>query len=105
MKRTTKIEADKFLSDVPEEHNFWCNNGSVFKNLKELNNELKKMDDNTHDHHVNTERNDFSNWIKDIVQDEKLANELTKKKNRKSTHKTVNNRIKTLKNLTKRKKK
>ncbi|MBU2634558.1 MAG: hypothetical protein KJ674_04930 [Nanoarchaeota archaeon] len=105
MKRTTKIEADKFLSNVPEEHNFWCNNGAEIKNLKELEIALRKMDDDTHDHHVNKERNDFHNWIRDIVQDEKLANELTKKKNRKSTHKTINNRVKILKNLTKRKKK
>lgn len=59
--------------DVPDEKVFWLNDGRVLKNLKELKEALRNMEDHVFFHHVNKERNDFYNWIKEVVKDSKLA--------------------------------
>ena len=104
MGRITKLEAIKLLADVPEEHKFWCADGNVFKNLSELDKALNKIDENAFKHHVNKEKNDFSNWIRDIIQDETLAGKVIKARNKKSTINMVKKRVSILKNLTKNKK-
>ena len=57
--------------------------GKEIKNLNELNKSLENIDENVFRHHANDERNDFSNWVRDVVGDEKLAEDLsrTKEKN------------------------
>lgn len=72
----TKETASKFLSDVPESNKFWCNNGEALSNLKDLKNALVNMNEETFSHHVNQEKNDFSNWINDVIGDGELANEV-----------------------------
>ena len=71
-----KEEAGKLLAKVPEENVFWCHDGSVFEDMKELAEGLVAMSDETFAYHVNPEKNDFSKWVKDIINDEKLASEL-----------------------------
>ena len=68
------------LSDVEPEVYFWLNDGTVIKNLKELYEAMKTMDNNTFSHHVNEQKNDFHNWVRDIHKDKRLAGELMKAK-------------------------
>jgi hypothetical protein len=100
--RITKELAKKFLSNVPEHHNFWVNNGPVLRNLNELAKALKDMDADTFVYHANKERNDFSSWINEIVGDEKLAKEIFKSRNKKFMLKKLKDRITLLKKLSKR---
>ena len=65
-----------FLADVPQELVFWCNDGQILKNLKELRDALAIMNDYTFTYHVNEAKNDFHNWVKDIVRDDTLATQL-----------------------------
>lgn len=92
MAKITRSVARKWLSDVPEEKQFWCNDGRVIKNLLELEAALKTMGDETFRYHSNETKNDFSTWIKDVIGDESLAESL-KSASRLQAVKTVADRI------------
>ncbi len=47
--------------------------GKVISSLKELALELDKMGDHIFYYHVNDSRNDFSNWIRDVIKEMELA--------------------------------
>jgi hypothetical protein len=66
----------KLLVKVPVEQVFWCHDGSIFTDLAELAEGLKTMSDETFAFHSNLEKHDFSNWVRDVIGDERLANEL-----------------------------
>jgi hypothetical protein len=73
MIETLKQEAQRLLSDVPEENVFWVNGGRIIHNLKELGEELKTMTEDTYVYHANGQKNDFTNWVRDVLGDEMLA--------------------------------
>lgn len=73
---------------------FYVCNGSIIKNKEELLECLKKIEVQEFLHHVNKEKNDFSNWINDILDDKKLAQKIKKLKTRKSIEKAVAESIK-----------
>lgn len=52
--------------------------GRAIRNLNEFNESLEGMDENVFRHHVNNGRNDFSAWVKDVLKEEKLAEDLSK---------------------------
>ena len=85
------------MSDVNPEHNFWVSDGSILKNINDLLFALKKMKKNVFQAHVNKEKNDFANWINDIIKDEKLAKEISKIKEKKKLLKKITQRIQWLK--------
>lgn len=89
-------DARRFLSNVPEDKVFWASNGSVLRNLGELEQALEHMDDGTYKCHANKEKNDFSNWIKDVVGDNYLADRISNARNKGSAHKKVKERVRTL---------
>ncbi len=93
----SKQDAMRALSDVNPDNNFWACDGSVLKNLDELLNFVKNTQDNVYGYHVNEERNDFSNWIRDIMGDVKLAGDLSKTKAKEESVKILNERVKWLK--------
>ncbi len=94
---TTKDEAKRYLGDAAPERCFWLNNGPILKNLEELANALAEMSSETFHHHVSREKNDFSSWIKDVIGDQKLANDLLSSKTRESSLKKVRSRLNSLK--------
>jgi hypothetical protein len=97
MPEVSKEDANRFLSSVPEDKKFWCSNGEVFSNLKELEISLKTMNNETFEHHVNEEKNDFSTWIYDIVGHAELAAAVRNMKDRKKVAKEIQKSIKVLK--------
>ena len=56
------------LNLTPDRY-FWTNDGKGLKNLTELLNELRSMSQETFYHHVQPGKNDFANWINDVLQD------------------------------------
>jgi len=92
----TKDEAKKYLCDAAPEQCFWVNNGPILKNMEELANALPDMAEDTFRHHVNNEKNDFSSWVRDIIGDANLANDLLSSKNRDSALKKVRGRVNSL---------
>jgi histidinol-phosphate/aromatic aminotransferase/cobyric acid decarboxylase-like protein len=82
-KRTIlKEQAQQFLAKVPEENIFWCCDGTTFRDIKELADALAAMSEDVFIRHVNSEKNDFYNWVRDVIGDEELADELVAAKTR-----------------------
>lgn len=90
-----------YLEDVPEQYAFYVNNGRKLVNLRELAKALDEMDDTTFHHHVTQDRNDFHNWVRDIVLDLELANRLLAAKTRQEAARIVKERIKEIESATK----
>jgi len=91
-----KQEAKRFLADAPGEYVFRCCDGHILRNMKELGDALNTMTDETYVFHANTEKNDFTNWARDIIKDEMLAKDLQKAPNRAQVAKLVASRRATL---------
>jgi len=73
---TDREEADRLLADVKLEHQFWSSDGTIIKNLNELHKAFTRMNEHTFNHHVNKQKNDFYAWVRDVHNDETLANKL-----------------------------
>ena len=91
--RISNEEASRRLGDVPNEKGFWCNDGKLINNLGELEKALNDMSDETFRYHSGEGRNDFSNWTRDVVGDNKLANDLSKAKSHIQASKAVAQRL------------
>jgi len=84
----------KTMADVSPECFFWCSDGIILKNLKELSGALKKMNKETFQNHVNEEKNDFANWVEDVLGDPETASKLRKAKTKTTALKSVNSQLK-----------
>ena len=93
MAKILSEDAERRLANVPEEHKFWCHDGCVMKNLQELRDALANMNDEVFAYHANADRNDFSNWVREIIKDETLARQLARSRDRASAARTVADRI------------
>lgn len=59
-----ELTADKY---------FYACDGSIIRSKEELFLELQNMPNTVFASHVNSDKNDFYNWIKDVFQDHYLA--------------------------------
>lgn len=64
---------------------FYTKEGKIIKDIPALIKELKKMSYYAFNHHVTHEKNDFANWIRDVIKEEKLANSIAKTHSKKET--------------------
>jgi len=71
-------------AEVPVDNVFYLNDGRILKSLCELRDALKAMDAGTFSHHVNQERNDFANWVRDIMKKKAVANQMAAANTRKA---------------------
>lgn len=94
--RIAKQDAQRMLGNVPQEYVFWCHTGGVLTNLSELRDALSTMSDDAYAYHANSDKNDFSNWVRDIIKDDKLASDLSKATSRPQAAKSVADRLTTL---------
>ncbi len=92
----TKQDAQALLADVPPEFAFWVHDGGVLRNLRELNESLVIMSDETYGYHSNDFKKDFGNWVRDIIGDKKLASDLDKAASRAEAARAVSRRLKFL---------
>ncbi|MEM2121741.1 MAG: hypothetical protein QXU20_03750 [Candidatus Woesearchaeota archaeon] len=79
--------------EIPSEKEFILNDGRRLKNLRELLEALKTMDNNLFNHHVSPERNDFANWIKDVFKKEFLAEKVLNAKTREEIIKVLSEEL------------
>lgn len=88
------IKRNKFpIMTAEGEKRFWLRTGQILANLSELAQALDQMDDDTFCHHVNSECNDFSNWIIDVLGDAKLGADIKKIKTAKTMAKKIRSYI------------
>ncbi len=92
-KVTGTTSTGSVLARVPEEHVFWCHDGRILRDLLELSEALTTMSDETFVYHSNAEKKDFSNWVRDVIGDAKLAGDLAKASSRSEAAKKVATRI------------
>lgn len=95
--------AKNFLSTV-KDHEFVLLTGEKINSLERLVYNLSVMSDKTFKHHVTPYRNDFSNWIRYVIKDVELANDLDKLKTRRSMQMKVSSRIENLNKIISKKK-
>ena len=94
-------DAKLILMDVVPKHYFNLHMGASIRNLQELAETLEIMDDATFKHHVTKNKNDFSNWVRDVINDVDLSKDLLKAKNRKKAFEITKERIEQLNELKK----
>jgi hypothetical protein len=94
MKHETRHE--RFLGDVAQEHCFHLKGGKVVKNLCELHDTLLEMDEDTFNHHVTRDRNDFKNWVEHVIKDHELAQQISQRHSRRAMVAAVYKRIEAL---------
>ncbi len=73
---------------------FWTTDGRVISNLVELRDALTGMHVDVFAHHVNKERNDFANWINDVLDDAELAKSIRTAKKPQTAHTVIVRRLK-----------
>jgi hypothetical protein len=91
--RISREEAQRRLADVPDEKRFWCQDGRNIKNLSELGKALVDISDGSYHYHSGEGRSDFSKWVREVVGDGTLANELSKAKSQMHAAQAVAKRI------------
>ncbi len=90
-------ESKKRLSPVNESEKFKTKDGEEIESLESFYEKLKNMDEETFSHHVNEEKNDYSEWVKNSIGDETLALKLERTKDIEETMRIVEERIDELK--------
>lgn len=80
--------------EVSADKSFYLASGKVIKSVNGLIEELKAMPESLFRVHVTNEKNDFANWIKNVYNDERLASDLLKTKDRLTTAKLIEEDIK-----------
>ncbi len=65
----------KVLSDCPPQNSFWTCNGTICRNIYELMDNIRALNDYAFKYHVNQDKhkNDFADWIRHVLDDEELA--------------------------------
>ena len=86
-------EAKHLLRDIQHEKSFFCADGSIYRNVKDFMQGLKKMDEQTFACHANPEKNDFANWVSEAVGDKAFAEELRKAESLKKVREAAKKRV------------
>jgi hypothetical protein len=67
-----------FSKEVEGNLCFFLQDGRVLKSINELLETLKSLGDDVFTYHVNVERNDFANWVKEVFKAKALALKIKK---------------------------
>lgn len=92
----TAKEAEHILRPVKGQHVFQLHMGASIHSLKELAEALDLMAEKSFQHHVTESRNDFSNWVKDVLGDDELAAVIHPLRGREAILKKLDDRIEQL---------
>ncbi|MBD3164382.1 hypothetical protein GF323_04225 [Candidatus Woesearchaeota archaeon] len=95
-RRLTSETAERFLSDVEHEKSFFINEGPALRNIIQLHDALSSISDKQFYFHRNNNKNDFYNWIKNVIGDSRLANDVARAKTRQTIIKRIKKRIELL---------
>jgi hypothetical protein len=72
-KKTSGNNKTMSLVTAPDEKRFWLQNGEVLASLQELADSFAAMDALLFAHHVTKEKNDFAQWVEDVLCDTDCA--------------------------------
>ncbi len=73
-----EAEKEKLLSDCTPDKAFWNVKGGIVRSIYELVLSLENIDEWTFRYHVNLDnnKNDFADWIREVIGDDTLAAQL-----------------------------
>lgn len=100
MKTKIKTRAktkNKSMKTVEGDLCFFVNDGRVIQNIGQLTDVFSEISDETYSYHVNSDKNDFANWIGDVFGHKKLAGELKRVKTKETALRKVDSHLKLLK--------
>lgn len=86
-------KAKPALVCAPGEQCFWTTDGRILANLVDLRDALASMTDDVFAYHVSKERNDFADWIEQVLEDAELAATFRKSKKVNTAHDVVVTRL------------
>ena len=89
-------QAASWLASVPDDKLFYLHMGPPLHDLRQLADALESAPPAIFRHHVNSKRNDFSAWVRDVIGDHELAEKLLKTTSQKKAVRAVRARIKML---------
>ncbi len=96
--KVLKVEdIKKILSNVSDFESFWFCNNTVASSLEELSKLLLEVDDTTFRYHLHKNKNDYEDWIKNIIGDEEFSKEISRVKTRITLSKKIEERVDFLK--------
>jgi hypothetical protein len=75
--------------EIPPEKYFYVCDGTVIKSLHEFPDALRNMNPDTFTFHVNEQKNDFYNWVKDVFELSGLARNIKNVKRKENMAKKV----------------
>ena len=90
-----KILKEKVLSDCPPDKALWTAHGHVLRNIYELVDSIENSNRWTFEYHVNEDKakDDYGVWIREVLDDEELADRLAVVKVRETYLEIIKNRI------------
>ena len=71
-----RSQAERYLARVPDEKAFWLHDGRVLRDMKDLRDALAGISEEDYKYHTGESKNDFSNWVREVIGDEHLARDL-----------------------------
>lgn len=77
-KKTTRTTKKKVFIEIPEDKFFILINGEKLTHYVDLAHKLEDLEQHIIHHHVTPFRHDFANWIKDVFEEEDLAEKVAK---------------------------
>ncbi|MFP3880451.1 MAG: hypothetical protein ACLFVA_05815 [Dehalococcoidia bacterium] len=93
MGKYRKRDVGKLLADVPAEYVFRCHDGSVFRSMRDLRDGLEGISEDIFLFHANAGRNDFGNWVSNVIDDPELTRDLSNAASRIEAAKCVASRV------------
>ncbi|RJQ17166.1 hypothetical protein C4573_03880 [Candidatus Woesearchaeota archaeon] len=81
------------LQNAPPEQKFHFNNGKSAQNIWELKKQIQVMNQDEFGNHVNETKNDFANWIDQVIHDPYLAGKIRLAKDKNETVKILDDKI------------
>ncbi|MFH2062935.1 MAG: hypothetical protein ABIJ46_02155 [bacterium] len=101
---TDRETAEQYLSDVePAWRSFWFGPQLMARNLEQFSAGLDRIDDQTYDFHVRGHERQLSRWMREVVGDGALADELDRVRTRDEAAAVVRQRVAELRRLAGRK--
>jgi len=80
-KKTKSLRQEAYQEPASDQY-FYLSDGRALKNLAELIQELKQMDEAVFRTHVDEGKNDFANWVRDVFGKEELASKIFRAKSK-----------------------
>ncbi len=78
MSKGKEFSQRAYRKPISSEKYFYMKDGRVIKNIAELYEALKKIDERTFSSHVNEKKNDFAKWVEEVFEERELANALAR---------------------------